>query len=152
MKKSDLQSKLREEEIVAAIERAEKNCSGEIRVHIEPSLLGKDVRAWAERTFERLGMTKTEQRNGVLLFIAAREQQFAIIGDRGIHERVGAAFWSDLADKMTTHFRREEFTEGVVEAIELAGRKLIEQFPYTKGDVNELPDAVSYGNDDDSDR
>ena len=73
-----------------AIGTAEKNTSGEIRVHIQPRVGNADIRTVAERTFERLGMTKTELRNGVLLFIACEEQRFVILGDRGIDEKVPA--------------------------------------------------------------
>jgi len=68
--------------IVAAVGAAERETSGEIRIHIQPKATGGDARYVAERTFERLGMTKTALRNGVLLFIASEERVFAIVGDK----------------------------------------------------------------------
>ena len=100
------------------------------------------MRFVAERTFERLGMTKTAARNGVLLFIAAEENQFVILGDKGIDEKVPAGFWDDIAAKLTIRFKNGEFTEGIVEAIGAAGEHLREYFPRSADDVNELSDDI----------
>jgi len=148
MKEKELLSKLDDARIEDAINRAEKACSGEIKVHIHNSLHGKEIRAYAERTFERLGLTKTAQRNGVLLFIAATEQQFCILGDKGINEKVPVGFWDEISHRMTTRFRAGEFTEGVVEAIEAAGAELHLFFPFHGADVDELSNKVSYGSGD----
>lgn len=129
--------------IEAAIARAEGQCSGEIRVHIQPKAWGGDIRRVAERTFERLGMTKTDLRNGVLLFIASEEHRFVILGDRGIHERVGEDFWVDVAHEMERHFREHQFTDGIVAAIDRCGERLREWFPWTEGDRNELSNQIS---------
>jgi len=145
MKEKELLSKLDDARIEEAINRAEKACAGEIKVHIHSSLHGKDIREYAERTFERLGLTKTAQRNGVLIFIAATEQLFAILGDKGIDDKVPAGFWDEISNRMSTRFRAGEFTEGVVEAIEAAGAELHHFFPYHAADVDELSNKVSYG-------
>jgi uncharacterized membrane protein len=146
MKQHDLLKSIDKDAVVRAIESAEKACSGEIRVHIEPSCHGRDVRFVAERTFERLGMTKTDLRNGVLIFLAAKEQQFAVIGDKGIHEKVGPAFWEDVAGHMTDAFRQGEFTKGVVGAIEQVGISLGVHFPHAgTSDRNELANDISMG-------
>lgn len=148
MKQSDLMHSIDTDAIEAAIARAEKNCSGEIRVHIETTIGSREIRTVGERTFERLGMTKTDQRNGVLIFLAAEEQQFVILGDEGIHERVGTEFWEQVAAEMTDHFRHGRFTEGLVAAIGEAGERLSEHFPYHREDVNELTNEVSFGSHD----
>ncbi|HEX9160884.1 MAG TPA: TPM domain-containing protein [Thermoanaerobaculia bacterium] len=127
--------------IVKAIGDAEMRTSGEIRVHVQPKA-GDDIRKYAERTFERLGMTKTALRNGVLLFVASEDQRFVILGDRGIDEKVPAGFWDDIAAKLTIRFKAGEFTEGIVEAITSAGEHLGRFFPRAKDDVNELPNEV----------
>lgn len=145
MKKKDLLEHIDRDAVVAAIGRAEKLCSGEIRVHIEPNLHGRELWGFARKTFERLGMTRTTDRNGVLLFIAAREQQFAILGDRGIDERVEPGFWEHIVHDLTGRFREGQFTEGLVEAIEEAGARLQEHFPYHREDVDELPNELSIG-------
>lgn len=128
--------------IVAAIGAAEGETSGEIRVHIQPKVKGGDARFVAERTFERLGMTKTALRNGVLLFIASEERSFVILGDQGIHEKVPAGFWDEIAAKLTMHFKNGQFTDGIVEAITSAGQQLKTYFPRAADDVNELSDEI----------
>jgi uncharacterized membrane protein len=133
------------ERITAAIHEAESRTSGEIRVHIQPKALGGDLRFVAERTFERLGMTKTALRNGVLLFIASEENQFYIAGDKGIHEKVPAGFWDAIAARLTERFKASEYTDGIVDAIRTAGQQLAAYFPRAAGDVNELPDDIDVG-------
>ncbi|HKO54718.1 MAG TPA: TPM domain-containing protein [Thermoanaerobaculia bacterium] len=134
--------KLDRERLLEAIAAAERATSGEIRVHVQPKA-GGEIRAVAERTFERLGMTKTAQRNGVLLFIASQEQRFVILGDEGIDAVVPAGFWDGIAAKLTVRFRAGEFTEGIVEAVTAAGEQLKAYFPRAADDVNELPDDIS---------
>jgi len=129
-------------QITAAIGAAERETSGEIRVHIQPKARGGEPRYVAERTFERLGMTKTALRNGVLLFIASEERSFVILGDKGIDEKVPADFWDQIAAKLAFRFRNGEFTEGIVEAITAAGQQLKMYFPRAEGDVNELSDEI----------
>jgi len=143
MQQKELLSKLDQQRIVDAIARAEKKTSGEIRVHIQPKVKGGDVRKAAERTFERLGMTKTAERNGVLLFISSEDNRFAILGDSGINDKEPAGFWDEIAAKLTIRFMGGEFTDGIVEAIENAGRELAVFFPRQKDDVNELSNEIS---------
>lgn len=142
MKQKDFLAALDKGRVAAAIEAAERRTSGEIRVHVQARAHG-EIRKIAERTFERLGMTKTELRNGVLLFIACEEQRFVILGDRGIDEKVPPHFWDDIAARLTSRFKSGEITEGIVEAIESAGEELAHDFPREAGDVNELTNEVS---------
>lgn len=128
--------------IVSAIQAAERRTSGEIRVHVQPKG-GADIRDTAERTFERLGMTKTELRNGVLLFIATEESRFVILGDEGIDAKVPPGFWDEIAAKLTIRFRNGEFTDGIVDAIASAGEQLASYFPRATDDVDELSNDVS---------
>jgi uncharacterized membrane protein len=135
-------SKLDSDRIVAAIAGAEKKTSGEIRVHItrrKPDNLEERAR----RRFELLGMTRTAERNGVLFYVAPNLRRFQILGDSGIHEKCGDSFWKETAAGMEEHFRRGEFTEGLVHGIAKAGDLLAEHFPRTAADVNELPDEVT---------
>lgn len=143
MKQKEFLERLDQQTITAAIQEAEQQTSGEVRVHVQPKALGGEIRTVAERTFERLGMTKTALRNGVLLFIATEEQRFVILGDRGIDEKVPAGFWDEIAAKLTIRFSKGEFTEGIVEAITAAGQQLREYFPRAAGDVNELSDSIN---------
>jgi uncharacterized membrane protein len=136
----DEQARIRE-----AIMEAERETSGEIRIHIESHLKGKvlDRAAWI---FKKIGMHATGQRNGVLFYLALKNREFAIIGDKGINSKVPDDFWDKTKDLIQHHFRKGEFTDGLVEGILLAGKQLREHFPYQKGDVNELPDEISFDN------
>ena len=143
MHQKDFLKALDQKRLTDAIAKAELQTSGEIRVHIQPTTRGADIRAVAERTFERLGMAKTAERSGVLIFIACEEQRFVILGDKGINERVPAGFWDDIAAKLTVRFKAHEFTDGIVDAIHSAGEELRHFFPRKSGDVNELTNEVS---------
>ena len=143
MKQKEFLEKLDQQPITAAIQEAEQQTSGEIRVHVQPKATGGEIRTVAERTFERLGMTKTALRNGVLLFIATEEQRFVILGDGGIDEKVPAGFWDEIAAKLTIRFSKSEFTEGLVEAMTAAGQQLRQYFPRAAGDLNELSDSIN---------
>ncbi len=142
MNQQEFLSALDQDRIVAAVAAAERETSGEIRIHIQPKATGGDARYVAERTFERLGMTKTALRNGVLLFIASEERVFAIVGDKGIDEKVPAGFWDEIAAKLTLRFGNGELTEGIIEAVTAAGQQLKTYFPRADDDVNELSDDI----------
>jgi uncharacterized membrane protein len=125
-----------------AIESAECQTSGEIRVSVAPWFWGSVERA-ADKAFVRLGMNATRDHNGVLLFVVPSRRTFVVRGDTAIHERVGQRFWDDLANAMSGHFRRGNFTEGLVFGIAAAGEQLARHFPYDpQHDVNELPDDI----------
>ena len=142
MNQKEFMETLDQPRIVTAIGAAEHETSGEVRIHIQPKAKGGDIRFVAERTFERLGMTKTALRNGVLLFIASEERSFVILGDKGIDEKVPSGFWDEIAAKLTIRFRNGEFTDGIVDAISAAGEQLKAYFPRADDDVNELPDDI----------
>ena len=137
-------SKEEEQKVIRAIKVAEKNTSGEIRVHIEANCLKKPLVAAVE-TFHKLGMEKTAARNGVLIFIAPERREFAIIGDKGIDEKVEKGFWNFERDLLRQYFKKGAYCEGTCEVIKQIGEKLKGYFPYTSDDINELPDEISYG-------
>lgn len=130
--------------MVSAIQTAENNTSGEIRVHVEVGE-SKPALHVATRIFKELGMDKTADRNGVLILLEVDRREFAIIGDEGINKVVSEDFWDSERDLMQQHFKRGEFAEGIALAIEQVGAKLKKFFPYQADDVNELPDEISYG-------
>lgn len=130
--------------IEKAIEEAELKCSGEIRVHIDRKCEG-DVMDVAVRTFEKLEMHKTQLRNGVLFYFAYETRKFAVLGDAGIDTKVPKNFWDDVAAEMEAKFRKGEFVEGLCNGVRRCGEKLQEFFPYQRDDVNELPNAISFG-------
>ncbi|HLH52221.1 MAG TPA: TPM domain-containing protein [Verrucomicrobiae bacterium] len=141
MKARDFLKQLRHDDIVAAIREAEKKTSGEIRVFITRQEVEKAVPV-AQRHFEAMGMARTRDRNGVLIFVAPRSHQFAVIGDTGVHARCGDEFWTALAGEMTAHFKRSDFTTGIVHAVTKAGDLLARHFPRRPDDTNQLPDNV----------
>ena len=127
--------------IMRAIEQAEGLTSGEIRVVAYPRGVDDPV-ATAREEFARLGMHRTRDRNAVLILVAPAAHAFAIYGDEGIHARCGAAFWTDVAEGMTAHFRKREFTAGIVDAVTRIGTILAQHFPVRHDDENELPDDM----------
>jgi uncharacterized membrane protein len=141
MNTKDFLNQLQHDAIVAAIRAAEKKTSGEIRIFVSRKRVADAVVA-AQVQFERLGMTKTRHRNGVLIFVAPRARKFAVIGDTAVHQRCGEIFWQVLAAEMSGHFQKSEFTSGIVHGIQKAGDLLAVHFPPAAGDGNELPDAV----------
>ncbi|MFN8135910.1 MAG: TPM domain-containing protein [Bacteroidales bacterium] len=132
-----------QDEIRQAILNAELDTSGEIRVHIENTCTG-EVLDRALAVFQKLGMENTENRNGVLIYLAVKNRKFAIIGDKAIHEVVTENFWDSVKNKMMNHFRENQFTEGLIEAISETGTKLKKHFPHLPDDTNELPDDISF--------
>ena len=132
-------------QIVQAIQQAETNTSGEIRVHLE-SRCAKDVLERASEVFSLLEMHKTELRNGVLFYLATEDRKFAVIGDAGINQVVPPNFWDSLKENIKIHFKEKQFAEGLSKGIIEAGNLLKEKFPYQTNDTNELPDDISYGN------
>ncbi|AWH85103.1 hypothetical protein HYN59_08170 [Flavobacterium album] len=133
-----------EEAIITAIGQAEKNTSGEIRVHIEKNA-GKPPLERAQEVFQQLGMHATEARNGVLFYVGVKDQSFAIVGDEGIDKVVESDFWDCTKDIVIGHFKEKRFSQGLVEGILRAGERLKTYFPFADGDTNELPDTISKG-------
>ena len=141
MRTKDFINQLDHDRIVQAIRDAERHSSGEIRVYVHRGQLRQEVLAAAQERFHRLGMHKTRQRNGVLIFVAPRVHQFAVIGDEAIHQRC-EDLWQRVVQKMRDHFRSERFSDAIVDAIGDIGEVLASHFPRTGEDSNELPDAV----------
>lgn len=134
------------QKIESAIGEAEKNCSGEIRVHIDKHC-SDNVLDDAAHRFARLKIHKTKLRNGVLFYIAYEDKKFAVIGDKGINAKVESNFWDDVCSVMSERFQHAEFVDGLIQGIMRCGEKLKAFFPYEDNDVNELPNEISFGKD-----
>ena len=132
--------------ISRAIEVAEMNTSGEIRVHIENTCKEEPMDR-AAYVFSKLGMQKTANRNGVLFYLAVRDRKFVILGDAGINQKVPADFWENITEVVLQNFREGRITEGLVEGVRMAGQQLKAHFPYQMDDKNELSNEISYGED-----
>ena len=126
-----------------AIEAAEKQTSGEIRVCVEKKC-NQDTLDRATDCFKKLSLDKTAQRNGVLIYIAIDDKKFAILGDTGIHQVVPVDFWHTTKETMRNHFKQNQLIEGIIHGIKMAGEKLEIYFPYLVDDKNELPDDIAF--------
>ena len=143
MKPHDFFGQLEHDSIVAAIGEAEAQMRGEIRVFVcrkDP----EDVVAAAQRRFVELKMDQTKERNGVLIYVAPRVRKFAIVGDVAIHQRCGDNFWKEVAHEMDGHFRKSEFTQGIIHAIRRAAAIVAEHFPHRPGDKNQLSNEIDH--------
>jgi uncharacterized membrane protein len=140
-----LRQRIDADAVKTAIEEVERRTTGEIRVSVSTFFWG-DVRKNAEKAFERLGMTATVRRNGVLFFLVPSRRKFVVLGDEGIHQRVGQSFWDDVTAAVSSRFRKGDFTGGLVHGIAEAGRVLALHFPRDPdANPNELPDEVDFG-------
>jgi len=144
MRPVDYFTKEQQKQIVEAIKQAEKNTSGEIRVHIEKRCK-IDVLDRATAIFAMLKMHKTKLRNGVLFYLSIEDHKFAILGDAGINAKVSNDFWESVKEIVFEQFKLDNQAEGLIKGIIMAGEKLKAHFPYQTDDVNELPDEISFG-------
>lgn len=133
-----------QQRILAEIGRAEERSSGEIRVHLDRHS-GKDPLHKARQVFERLGMARTRQRNGVLIYLDTDHHKFAIVGDEGIHRVVPENYWEGVKEEMQGYFRKGEFCEGLCRGIRRIGEELQAHFPADEKAGDELPDEISEG-------
>lgn len=134
-----------QDKITHAVSLAENKTSGEIRVVVENVVGNYTVLEKATRYFEKLEMHKTTHRNGVLIYLAVADHQFAIIGDQGINARVEGDFWECTKEKMVVHFRIGDYAKGLIEGIHQAGERLQTFFPRKEDDINELPNDIYFG-------
>ena len=136
-------SEAEQKQILEAIKAAELNTSGEIRVHLENFCPGNEIKR-AIKVFKRLGMDRTRERNGILIYLAVRSRKIAIIGDEGIHEKLGKPYWDKTVEHILEHFRTHQKGQGLSESIMECGKRLSKFFPRNDNDKNELSDAISY--------
>jgi uncharacterized membrane protein len=134
-----------EQRIVTAIEAAERVTSGEVRVHLNDTCSGDPLRD-AQKQFQKLGMHRTAERNGILFFIALESHKFAVVGDSGIHAKVGQSFWEGIRDHMVPELKEGRWVGALELGIAEAGRALAEHFPHQGSkDRDELSNEVSRG-------
>ncbi len=130
------------QQITQAIKSAERLTSGEIRVHLELNCRG-NVSKRTVKWFKRLKMHRTRQHNGVLIYLAVQDKQFAIYGDKGINQLVPENFWTDVKAEMQENFTKGQFSTGIIAGVQRAAEKLHEYFPHQKDDVDELPNEIT---------
>ncbi len=144
MFKKSFFTNLQKAKIKEAVQKAELNTSGEIRVHISKSC-SESALDCATFWFEKLEMHKTDQRNGVLFFLSPKNKKFAILGDAGINNKVPNNFWDEIKKTVLESFKKDQFAEGLEKGILMAGEQLKQHFPHQKDDINELSDDISFG-------
>lgn len=128
--------------VVEAIRKAEKNTSGEIRIHLEKST-STHVADRAVEVFHKLDMHKTQERNAVLIYIAVKDKQFAIYGDEGINKKVPHNFWDTIKEIILKNFKNKKYKQALVQGVTMIGNQLKSHFPHTENDINELPNDIS---------
>ncbi len=132
--------------IVEAVRNAEQRTSGEVRVYVEGRCRYVDAMDKAREIFDHLKMHQTKDRNAVLIYVAVKDHQLAVLGDEGIHRKVGNEYWNTEVGKMIKAFNRDNYAEGIVMCVEDIGEALHTFFPYdNKIDKNELPDDIVFG-------
>ena len=133
-------------QILDAIKKAERRTSGEVRLFIESKCRFVDPVDRAQELFLQMKMDQTKDRNATLIYVAVKDHQAAIIGDKGIHEKVGSKYWEEEIKKMLMHFKHHHLAQGLCEVINDIGEALHTYFPYDRDtDKNELPDEIVFG-------
>jgi uncharacterized membrane protein len=145
-KKKPLFTAAEQQQIVEAVRAAETQTSGEIRVYVESRCRYVNPVDRAAEVFYGLKMENTEARNATLVYVALKDRQLALYGDKGIHEKVGDAFWNENVKVMLSHFNKKNYVDGLVRIVYEIGEALRSHFPYDKDtDKNELPDDIVFG-------
>jgi uncharacterized membrane protein len=144
-KKQSFFTKEEEERMVEAIRSAEKQTSGEVRLYVESHCKMVDPLDRAKELFIQLEMTKTKDRNAVLLYFAIKDRQLAILGDEGIHQKLGQEFWNNEIKTIVADFKQHQIVNGICHMIADVGEALKINFPYSSDDKNELSDGIVFG-------
>lgn len=127
-----------------AIKAAEKETSAEFRVHLERRHKDRDILEQAREAFERIGMTQTKERNGILIYLCPETRRFAVLADEGIHSRIPSEFWGDITREMEINFRQDHFSDGITGALHKISAQVKKHFPRSLNDSNELSDGLSH--------
>jgi uncharacterized membrane protein len=132
--------------LAAVITEAEKKTSGEIRVVIRHDRQFKErkleLHQLALKQFYSLGMEKTRDKTGVLIFILLSERNFRIVADEGINAKVEDGTWNRIAETMMQYFRDAKYFDGIKIAVEAVANELSNHFPRKSDDANELSNEV----------
>ena len=144
--RKDFFSEEEKKQIVTAIREAEQQTSGEIRVYVESRCRFVDPLDRATEVFAALKMKETSGHNAVLIYLAVKDRQLAVLGDHAIHEKVGEEFWKKEVIHMLTHFQQDHYADATAKVILDIGAALKYHFPYDRQtDINELPDEIVFG-------
>lgn len=132
-----------EKRLIEAIQNAELQTSGEIRVHFDSEKVDSPIER-AKIIFAKLKMNTTELRNGILFYVNLEQKQFAVWGDEGINTKVPEDFWDEIKNTAITHFKENKIIDGLESVITMCGHQLKKYFPLGSNDKNELKNDISY--------
>jgi uncharacterized membrane protein len=141
---SQVFTQIEKDEIKSAIAEAEMLTSGEICLFIDDNCENSDPVKKAAVIFQKLKMHKTKLRSGVLIYLAISNHKFAIIGDKGIHEKVGDDFWNEVKDLMLANFKKNQVAAGLIAGIKKAGESLSQHFPRQHDDRDEISNEIVF--------
>ena len=131
-------------EIEKAIKASETKHDGELRFAVEAGLplgaLRAATRKRAEALFAQLGVWDTEHNSGVLIYVQLLDRRIEIVADRGIAARVEQPQWNAICRTMEVAFKKKNYLEGTLLAIEATTQILARHFPPRGRNPNELPD------------
>ena len=145
-KKKEFFTEEEKQQLVAAIQKAEQRTSGEVRVFVESHCRFMDAMDRAKQLFLQLEMQKTADRNATMIYVAVKDHQAAVLGDEGIHQKVGQMYWQEEVNKMLLHFKQQHLADGICQVVNDIGEALHTHFPYNRNtDKNELPDEIIFG-------
>ncbi len=145
-KQKDFFTAAEKEQLLEAIRLAEQRTSGEVRIFVESRCRYVDPMDRAGEIFLNLNMANTKDRNATLIYVAVKDHQAAVLGDTGIHSKVGQVYWEEEVNKMLVHFKEQHLVQGLLQCINDIGEALHQHFPYNRDtDKNELPDEIVFG-------
>jgi uncharacterized membrane protein len=134
------------EKIKEEISKVEQKTCGEIRLSLREkrNFFEKLYKCHelAVRDFEKMGMTHTKDKTGILVFIIFGERYYDILADEGIYNKIPDSTWNNLESKLIDEFKSGGYLNGILHIVDRMGEVLSKEFPRTSDDVNELPDEV----------
>ena len=93
--------------------------------------------------FSDLGVWDTANNNGVLIYLLMVEKAIEVVADRGLNPWMNSAAWSCIIADLSTAFSRNDYEDGLTNALEEVSTVLAQHFPVSVGETNpnELPDS-----------
>jgi putative membrane protein len=87
------------------------------------------------------GMSRKQNRAGVLIFVSLAEHYARIVADVGIASKVDKRVWQSAVDSLIANIRDGRIADGFIAAVEQCGAVLATHFP-AGGQTDELPDRI----------
>jgi putative membrane protein len=115
--------------------------------HLKLALVGRKrvesaVRERSLLSFYRKGLHRTRNQTGILIFISLLERKVRIMGDRGIHAKIGQSYWNARAGELVKGVREGRALDALTEVISKCGVELATHFPSGTDNPDEVPDDI----------